>query len=804
MSQKFFFNRDWLFTDSFSEALIGAQCDDTLLTRVELPHTVKVTDFNYFDEKEYQMTAGYRKVFDVPADWKGKSVRLTFEGVAHKSDLFVNGKSVFTHNCGYTAFTADLTDELKYGESNVIALRVDSNESLNQPPFGFVIDYMTYGGIYREAYFEISEKKHIEDAFFYSDIDLKAGTAVLSSKVTLSGDCKGTLTGLELRLLVNDRELGKKTADGTETILSFDAGAVNLWSVEDPVLYDVKAELIEKETGSLLDSKCIRFGFRKSEFKKDGYYLNGRKLKIRGLNRHQSYPYVGYAMPESIQKNDADILKYELGLNAVRTSHYPQSHHFLDRCDEIGLLVFTEIPGWQHIGDEEWKGRAVLNVRDMVRQYRNHTSIILWGVRINESRDDDAFYKDTNEAARSLDPTRPTGGVRALKKSSFLEDVYTYNDFVHEGSNKGCEPKKNVATDPAKPYLISEYNGHMYPTKTFDDEEQRREHAIRHANVLNSVAGERDIAGSFGWCMCDYNTHKDFGSGDRICYHGVLDMFRNPKQAAFVYSSLQEKEPVLYLSSSMDIGEHPACNRGITWIYTNADSVRMYKNDRFIKEYKPADSPYKNLAHGPIMVDDFIGNAVEEGETGPEGYKKALKEALNIVAVYGMSHPPKRFYALVLKLVLFHHMNPSVAVPLYNKYVGDWGGAATEYKFEAIKNGQVVKTLIKKPFSKLKLELIPDHTGLKAGATYDVAAVRVRATDEAGNVAHFFNEPVTFKTEGNIEIIGEETVGFKGGLCGVYVRTKKGTGTGILTVSNRQTGTQTVEFSVVKDTVKEI
>jgi beta-galactosidase len=149
-------------------------------------------------------------------------------------------------------------------------------------------------------------------------------------------------------------------------------------------------------------------------------------------------------------------------------------------------------------------------------------------------------------------------------------------------------------------------------------------------------------------------------------------------------------------------------------------------------------------------------------------------------------------------------MNPSVAVPLYNKYVGDWGGAATEYKFEAIKNGQVVKTLIKKPFSKLKLELIPDHTGLKAGATYDVAAVRVRATDEAGNVAHFFNEPVTFKAEGNIEVIGEETVGFKGGLCGVYVRTKEGTGTGTLTVSNRQTGTQTVQFTVDEDTVKEI
>lgn len=117
----------------------------------------------------------------------------------------------------------------------------------------------------------------------------------------------------------------------------------------------------------------------------------------------------------------------------------------------------------------------------------------------------------------------------------------------------------------------------MFPTKPFDDEEHRTEHAIRHANVLNAVEQEPDIAGSFGWCMFDYNTHKDFGSGDRICYHGVMDMFRNPKLAAAVYSSQQEDTPVLELSSSMDIGEHPGGNRSGNWMITNADAVRMFK-----------------------------------------------------------------------------------------------------------------------------------------------------------------------------------------------------------------------------------
>ena len=123
------------------------------------------------------------------------------------------------------------------------------------------------------------------------------------------------------------------------------------------------------------------------------------------------------------------------------------------------------------------------------------------------------------------------------KKSSLLEDVYTYNDFVHEGNNPGCEPKKAVTPDASKPYLISEYGGHMFPGKSFDCEEHRLEHALRHAKILNDIAAQEDIAGSFGWCMFDYNTHRDFGSGDRICYHGVLDMFRNKKLAADVYAA---------------------------------------------------------------------------------------------------------------------------------------------------------------------------------------------------------------------------------------------------------------------------
>ena len=499
-----------------------------------------------------------------------------------------------------------------------------------------------------------------------------------------------------------------------------------------------------------------------------------------------------------MQKLDADILKNELGVNAVRTSHYPQSQYFMERCDEIGLLVFTEIPGWQHIGDENWKKQAVENVKDMVLQYRNHPSVILWGVRINESGDDDAFYRETNRMAHELDQTRQTGGVRAHKKSSLLEDVYTYNDFSHNGTNRGCEKKSAVTSDNDKPYLISEYNGHMYPTKSYDWEEHRVWHAMRHASVLDAVAGEADIAGSFGWCMFDYNTHKDFGSGDRICYHGVMDMFRNPKLAAAVYACQQDKEPVLELSSSMDIGEHPGCNRGTIWIFTNADSVRMYKNDRFIKEYDTSGSPYKNLLHGPIALDDFIGDAIAEGEQFKPAQEREVKYILNAAARYGLSDLPKRVYLAALKLILIYHMKPTDAVALYNRYIGDWGGTSTSYRFEALKDGKVVKTVRKEPVTSMHLYAKADHQSLFEEHTYDAAEIRIRALDQNNNIVNFYQEPVVLSAEGPIAIIGPKIISLQGGMGGAYIKTTGEEGVGILRVKAAQMDEQTIKFEIKK------
>ena len=807
MTHKFYLNDDWLFTEQFEDSLAAPEYPENTLQPVRLPHTCKETPFHYFDESLYQMVSGYRRHLLIPKDWQGKQILLTFEGAAHDSTVFCNGKKVGEHHCGYTAFTVDLTDNVLYGQDNLLCVRLDSRENLNVPPFGYVIDYMTYGGIYRDVRLEVKEKVSLSDIFVHTAIDFKSSpvTAQITSEITLTASDenvtirqyympKSTAAAQESWRLLCEQTVSADTTGDKKIALTAAITDPLLWDTEEAHLYILKTQLYQDNT--LLDETETTFGIREAVFKKDGFYLTGRKLRIRGLNRHQSFPYVGYAMPKSMQRLDADLLKKELGLNAVRTSHYPQSHYFLERCDELGLLVFTEFPGWQHIGDDSWKAQAVANAEDMIRQYRNHPSIILWGIRINESPDDDAFYEKTNAVAHKLDPTRPTGGVRAMKKSHLLEDVYTYNDFLHDGEMPGCDPKKKVTSDMEKPYLISEYNGHMYPTKAFDNEERRSEHAIRHANVLDAVAGQSDIAGSFGWCMFDYNTHKDFGSGDRICYHGVMDMFRNPKLAASIYACEQEQTPVLEITSSMDIGEHPGCNRGNIYILSNADSVKMYKNDRFIKEYLPGMSPYKHLKHGPILIDDFIGDSFAQNERFRPKHAKEITDAMNLVARGSLNHIPKRLYLTALKLLLIYHIDFAEVTRLYTKYIGDWGGTATVYRFDAIKDGKVVKSVTKEPVREIRLEAEADHTILTEQHSYDVALVRIRAVDDHGNVLPFYQEPVRLITEGDISIIGPETIALQGGMGGTYVKSLGRSGQGALLLQSLTAGEVRIPFQI--------
>lgn len=785
---KYPLNDGWEFTPRWSEAFLqgGGEAEP-----VRLPHTVRETPLHYASPADYEMLCGYRRRFAVPDAKTAPRVFLRFDGAAHQAAVYVNGQFAGEHKGGYTAFTLEVTDLVKRGEQNDLVVRLDTREDPAVPPFGFVIDYLTYGGLYREVWLETRAETYVSDVFVHTPVLTQASIQAAVEKPEQAA-------GLRISVCTAGGQTLAETAaqPAVSVAVVLDVPGAAPWDTEHPNLYVCKVVLLGADGGAL-DEKQTTFGFRTAVFKADGFYLNGKKTFLRGLNRHQSYPYIGYAAPESLQREDARILKHELQCNAVRTSHYPQSEYFFDACDRQGLLVFTELPGWQHIGDRDWKDLACEMLREMIVQNRSHPCIILWGVRINESTDDDAFYTCTNGIAHELDPSRQTSGVRYLEKSHLLEDVYAYNDFSHTGQNAGAKPKKAVSPDQNKALLISECNGHMYPTKPFDDGPHRQEHALRHVRVQNDALADGGHTGCFGWCMFDYATHKDFGSGDRICYHGVMDSFRNPKLAAAVYASQGEETPVLEVSSTMDIGDYPAGQVGQVYVFTNAERVELYKNDVFVTALHP--SKYTALPHPPLVVDDTIGELLET----QEGYDKAkadvLRDCLLAAGKYTLAGLPLRYKLKLLYCMVRYKMTFDDGVALYGKYVGNWGGEATRWRFDAKRSGRVVKSVTLCPAAKLHLEAVPSTTALREGSTYDMAAVRVRVLDENGNLAPYAQLPLQFSVSGDAALVGPAVAVAEGGMGGTYIRTTGRAGAAVLTITAGALAPVKLNFTVAKE-----
>ncbi len=770
----------WEFTDDWFD---GFSLGEGAGKAVRLPHTVREMPLHYGDHLAYQMVCGYRRRLNLGTDLAGKRIFLQFDGAGHIATVYLNGKALMTHRCGYTAFRVEITEEAVLGGENLLAVKLDTTENPEVPPFGFVVDYLTYGGLYREAWLDVREKSYIQDLYVTTP-----NLTTLKIKPTVENG-KGCI--LLVELYKGERLLVKKafTAEGVITI---DCPMVKSWDTEHPVRYTCRVSLLK--IGVCLDVQEVKVGFRTAEFQADGFYLNGKKTFLRGLNRHQCWPYVGYAAPERLQREDARILKEELACVAVRTSHYPQSQYFIDECDRLGLLVFTEIPGWQHIGGEDWKRQAVENTREMVMQYRNHPSIVLWGVRINESQDCDELYRLTNVTARELDPSRATSGVRYLEKSHLLEDVYSYNDFSYTGKNPGCKGKRAVMGEEKKALIISEHNGHMFPTKAFDPWERRQEHALRHLRVQNDAAADGEHAGCFGWCMFDYATHKDFGSGDRICYHGVMDAFRNPKLAAYAYASQGEGKAVLAVGSSMDIGDYPAGSVGDIAVFTNADSVSLYKNGCFVTNLSEGDWP--GLRHGPMVLDDTVGCLLETQEGFDKKKADLLRSCLLAIQKKGLAGMTPADIAKMGYAMVRYGLKYDDAVALYGKYIGNWGGEATAWRLIAVKDGEVVATYTCKPSARLHLEAAASHVALQEEDSYDMASVRVRILDENGNVAPYAQIPVRFRVEGAAELVGPETATAEGGMTGTYLRTVGQAGEARLTISTDQTEDAVLIFKV--------
>jgi len=724
-------NRHWLYGGKAMPGSSRPDFDDRKFQRVTLPHTNKPLSWHSFDEKDFQFISIYRRHFRAPAGLRGRRIFVDFAGVMTAATVSLNGTRLGDYRGGYTPFSFELTKHLKWDGDNVLAVEVDSTERADIPPFGGQIDYLTFGGIYREVTLRAVPDIYLEN-IFAKPVDVLADGRRLDVKCYLSTPTGPAPASLQLKVELRDGDKVlasgnqdiKPSPEGGEHLVSLtNLGSIELWDLDHPKLYQAAVRLYDGE--KQVDEDTRRIGFREARFTPDGFQLNAKTVKLRGLNRHQTFPWVGGAMPARVQRRDAQILREELKCNIVRTSHYPQSPHFLDCCDEVGLLVLEEIPGWQHIGDQAWQDLAVRNVGEMIGRDWNHPSIILWGVRINESLDNHDFYTRTNALAHELDDSRQTGGIRYLVDSELLEDVYTRNDFGFP-----------LMTPNHPLYLNTEFVGHTFPTKRYDNVDRVMEHARRHARVHNQLASDKRYAGGIGWCAFDYNTHWNFGSGDRICYHGVSDIFRIPKPAAFFYRSQCDPQEEVVLEPCFNWSQGDQSEGGgvrKAMICSNCDHLRVYLKGELLTEADPDRQTYAHLPYPPFVVDLLPSNDLENwGDLRIDGYIREEKVA-------------------------------SKTLP----------GNDTDHELRVEPDDQ---------------ELVGDGS--------DATRVVLRVTNAEGGWRPFSSAAVALKIEGPGEIVGENSFSLSGGVGAIWVKAKEASGTIRLQARHPHLPIRTVKIQV--------
>ncbi len=610
------FNTGWRYSPHDDAAAQMPLFDDSSFKTVTLPHANKVLEKHKGDDfqeqiESYRFVSWYRRHFTVPEDCCGMRVIVGFQGVATVAEVYVNGVRAGIHKGAYTGFSFDITDKIRFGnEDNVIAVRVDSSRQEEIPPEGGDVDYCLFGGIIRGVTLTIVNSMYIEDIFLTTP-GLAEGSSSVNCSATLQ-NTTGAAEEAEVRFSVCDAQ-GNEVAASESIRITVPAGekikleaqtpeigCPYLWSVDTPYLYTAKLLLLKQEEA--IDMLETKIGLRWFEFTEKGFYLNGEKVKLRGVNRHEQWPWQGRAVPGKLQVRDANMIK-ETGFNAVRCSHYPQAPEFLSRCDEIGLIVFEEAPGWQHIGGEAWQEIYKTNVKEMILRDRNHPSIVTWGVRVNESRDNHDFVTASAAIAKELDSSRPTHGVRQgddYERSEKIEDLYTVNYRYPE-------------IPRFTPYIITEHSGDWggdgYP---WAREDAAARFTRSFGEALDYYYGNEFCAGGFAWSMFDYNNEVNYMHTGHVFYSGLYDLWRLDKPASYLYRSQKapDDEIVLYIAGYWT-EESPS----EVEIYSNCDEVELFVNGK--SQGRRSPGRYTNIPHPAFL---FEGLVFEPGELEAVGY----------------------------------------------------------------------------------------------------------------------------------------------------------------------------------------
>lgn len=625
-------NDGWRFLQGDYPEAAQPSWDDSRWASVHLPHTWNT---DAYVEKDYYRGRGwYRRVLDIPASWKDKQVFLKLDAASKAADVYLNGQPVGSHAGGYTACTFDLTEHLSFTTPNVLAIRVD-NARQDIPPIS--ADFTFFGGIYRDVWLTAVPRRHFtltdcgSDGLFVhtSCSSDEQGTVFIRGGIRNDDSAKAMLeltysvyrpdgTLAQSRKKKVEVKAGDTYTFGEETDPIRDLA---LWTPETPALYRVETVLRDARTKAVLDRMEHYTAFRYFHFDaQKGFFLNGKPYKLRGICRHQDQKPIGVALSDEMHRRDFRLMK-EMGANFIRISHYPQDDALLEMCDRMGMLVWEEIPIINIVPDTPgYADHCEQNLREMIRQHYNHSSVIAWGY-MNEILLEAQWNYKTEEALRPV-VERTLALAERLERVLKEEDSMRVSVMAFHGSNAYNEYGVSKVVDvvgwnlyngwyggdlngfdrflaeqqqnyPTHPLIVSEYGAgsdkrlHTTAPRPFDFSSEYQQTYLEH--YLPVLENMPYVCGGSHWNFIDFSSAVRDESMPRINNKGLVRADRTPKDVYYYYQAMWRKDiPVLHIASrdwNVRCGMQDAPGAPVMLpvkVYTNLPEVELFIDGRSV------------------------------------------------------------------------------------------------------------------------------------------------------------------------------------------------------------------------------
>ncbi|MDN4504329.1 glycoside hydrolase family 2 TIM barrel-domain containing protein [Alteromonadaceae bacterium BrNp21-10] len=628
-------NKNWQFYKTDQDAQFDL-VKMTAADKVALPHTPQIEPRVVNDQ--WQGLSWYQRTLSADKAWQGKKVYLRFEGAMNHAQVWLNDELLGEHLGGYLPFTFDISSALNFVGDNILRVRLDNRDNpiIGPKPLA-ILDFNTYGGLYRDVNVIIKEPLHISDeilanqpasgGIFVSYPQVSAEKSVVEVKTHIANDdAQAKQFTLHQTLLLGEQQV----ATAQSKPLSLDANSAKqfsqqltvtnaqLWSPQAPNLYQLITQV--RDGNRVVEQQQTQIGIREFTFnEKHELLINGEKTFLRGVNRHQEYPHVGYATSAQADYRDAVKIK-SAGFDYVRLSHYPHSKAFMQAADELGLVLIDAILGWQYyLDDVAFEEQIIRTCRDLIRRDRNHASVLAWECSLNESAMPEEFVAKLHNVVREEDPNGFSAGW-----------MHGYDMYL-----QARQHRQQHYDIPTQPYNVSEYGDWEYYAQnaglaqdSWQDlkEEERTSRQLLNAGEKRLLQQARNLQEAHNdnltypayadgyWVMFDYNR----GYADDIESSGIMSLYRLPKYSYYFYQSQRDASeqspaydsgPMVHIAS-----EWTAESSTNVRVFSNADEVELWLNDEIVSRNKPSNDKYStHLPHPPFefKVPEFVsGNLI--------------------------------------------------------------------------------------------------------------------------------------------------------------------------------------------------